>query len=197
MRRFLLISLAAGLLACESAQEAPMVTYGETPTAVVVRVWIADSAYDLEFVRATDTTRDARLGRTKSWLVGAATIGMSPLPQRPDYYAVFPGEGADVATERPGSQVIQYDLYAATVLDPAVPDSALRSVPAILQYSNENFRIPPGWTFDSIPGGAALSDQINLSGMEELVFFRNPDGTYPRVLVMAMNVSVPVRRHQP
>jgi hypothetical protein len=197
MRRLTSTLLLAGLWACEPAQEEPAVVYGETPTAVVVRVWVADSAYDLEFVRAADTARDGRLGRTKTWLVGAATIGMSPLPHRPDYYAVFPGDGADVATERPGSQAIQYDIYAGVVLDPEVPLAELRSAGAILRHSNESFRMPRGWTFDSIPGGAGLRDQVNLSGMEELGFFRNPDGTYPRILVMAMNVAAPIRRHRP
>lgn len=197
MRRFLLLALVTVLSACESVQEEPAVTYGATPTAVVVRVWVNDSAHAYEFVRAADTTRDARIGRTKSWIVGAATIGMSPLPERPDYYAVFPTGGGDVATEEVGSQTIQFDLYAAAVLDPDVAAADLHSARAILAHSNESFNMPRGWTFDSIPAGEALRDQVNLSGMEELAFFRNPDGTFPRVLIMAMNVSAPLRRHQP
>jgi len=196
MHRCLPLLLAAGISACgERAQEQPKVTYGATATAVVVPVWVADTAYDLEFVRAADTTRDVRIGRSRRWLLGAATIGMSPLPERPDYYAVFPGDRA-VATERPGTVAIQFDIHAAVVLDPSLSPADLRSAGDILRHANETFRMAPGWSIDSIPGGSALQDELNLSGMQELAYFANPDGTYPRILIMAQNVTAPLRRSQ-
>jgi len=194
--RACLLLLAAGLVGCaDQSQEQPEAMYGETPTAVVVRVWVADSAYDLEFVRAADTSRDVRIGRSRRWLLGAATMQVSPLPERPDYYAIFPGDQA-VATERPGMTAIQYDVHAAVVLDRALGPGELRSSHAILRHASETFQMPSGWTLDSVPGGSALQDELNFSGMQELTYFRNPDGTYPRVLVMAQNVTAPLRRSQ-
>ena len=196
MRRCFAVLATAGLIACEdAAREQPEATYGPTPTAVIVRVWVADSAHDLEFVRAADTSRDIRLGRSRRWLLGAATMGASPLPERPDYYAVFPGELA-VATERPGATAIQFDVHAAVVLDATVEPADLHSSRAILRHAGETFRMPPGWTLDSVPGGSALQDELNFSGMQELLYFGNPDGTFPRVLVLAQNVAAPLRRSQ-
>lgn len=196
MRRCLPLLLAAGLLACgERTQEQPAVAYGATPTTVVVRVWVADTAYDLEFVRAADTSRDVRIGRSRRWLLGAATMGMSPLPERPDYYAIFPGDQA-IATERAGATALQYDIFAAVVLDPTVPVAELRSASTVLRHANEPFEMPAAWTLDSVPGGAALQDELNFSGMQELTWFRNPDGSYPRILLVAQNVAAPIRRFQ-
>lgn len=194
--RACLLLLAAGLFGCaERVQERAEAAYGETPTAVVVRVWVADSAYDLEFVRAADTSRDIRLGRSRRWLLGAATMGASPLPERPDYYAIFPGD-LSAATEQPGATAIQYDVYAAVVLDRTLVLAELQSSQAILRHASETFQMPAGWTLDSVPGGSALQDQLNFSGMQELSYFQNPDGTYPRVLVVAQNVTAPLRRVQ-
>ena len=194
--RACLLLLAAGLFGCaERVQEQAEAAYGETPTAVVVRVWIADSAYDLEFVRAADTSRDIRLGRSRRWLLGAATMGASPLPERPDYYAVFPGD-LSVATEQPGATAIQYDVHAAVVLDRTLVLAELQSSQAILRHASETFQMLSGWTLDSVPGGSALQDELNFSGMRELTYFQNQDGTYPRVLVLAQNVTAPLRRVQ-
>jgi len=82
------------------------------------------------------------------------------------------------------------------VLDPTIALTDLRSSQAILRYAGETFQMSSGWTLDSVPGGAALQDELNFSGMQELTYFQNPNGTYPRILVMAQNVIAPLRRSQ-
>lgn len=193
MTRRWIVWVAAAVLGCGEPAEEP-VTYGDTDRAVVVQVWAADSSYDAEFMKGQDSTRHVRLGRSQSWPVGQAQRSTSPNETRADYIRLFPGDRA-VATAVPVAEPAYYDLFAAMVLDPSVTPAQLTNADTVRRLSQEGFDMPAGWTFDSIPGGEALRDQANLSGMEELVFFQNPDGTYPRVLLVPLNVVAPLRTH--
>lgn len=193
-QRWICWAAAAAACGCgDSADEAA--AYGETDRAVVVQVWVADSAYDAEFMKGQDTTLQVRLGRSQSWPVGQAQRSTSPNDTRPDYFRLFPGSRATASTP-PSAEAVYYDLYAAIVLDTAVTPEEITSADAVRHLSGQRFALPDAWTFDSIPGGEALRDQLNLSGMEELIFFQNPDGSYPRVLLMPLNVVAPLRTHR-
>ena len=191
MQRWVLILAAGAMMACE-AGEADTPEYGETESAVVVPVWVDRRQIDAEFVKSDIPEENVSFG---DWAVGKAQLGQSPRPDRSDYYGVFPSDGYGVAATMPGPDAEDFDLYAAVIIDPSLPDSAIRNATSVFQFSRQKYRLPSGWTLDSIPGGDALQTKVKIASFEEFEFlFKNQqDGTYPRLLLVPMNATVPIR----
>ena len=193
MQRWVLILAAGAMIACGGdAGEADTPEYGETESAVVVPVWVNRQQVDAEFVKSEIPEENLSLG---DWAVGKAQLGQSPRPDRSDYYGVFPSDGFGVTATMPGADAEDFDLYAAVIIDPSLSDTAIRTANSVFQFSRQKYRMPSGWTLDSIPGGEALQTKVKIESFEEFEFlFKDQQaGTYPRLLLVPMNVTVLIR----
>jgi hypothetical protein len=86
-------------------------------------------------------------------------------------------------------EAVNWDVYWAIVLDPAL-DTSFQSERDLLLATQDAFESGDELDLEEIPGAALLREKLHIASMSDLVSFRRPDGTLPRLLIVPSHLVI-------
>lgn len=135
------------------------------------------------------------------WQLGARVSDRKPRDKRLNLYLVCPGtqhhaEGYeefdhnDIINDLPPEgTVVEWDVYWAIVLDPALRQD-LRSEQELIVEAQEGFLPGDLFEFRDIPGQAFLRAFLDIGSLDGLASYRLKDGRLPRVIIVPAGFAI-------
>ena len=135
------------------------------------------------------------------WQLGVRVSDRKPRDKRLNLYLIAPGtqhhaEGYedlyhnDVINALPSTEaVVEWDVYWAIVLDPALGQD-LRSEQDLIVQAQEGFVPGDLFEFQDIPGQAFLRTFLEIDSLDGLAPYRRKDGGLPRVIIVPAGFAV-------
>ena len=142
------------------------------------------------------------------WQFGARVSDRRPRDKRLNLYLIAPGtqhhaEGNeefdhnDVINALPPTEaVVEWDVYWAIVLDPALRQD-LRSEQELIVKAQEGFVPGDLFEFQDVPGQAFLRAFLNVDSLAGLAPYRLKDGQLPRVIIVPAGFAIRASAAQP
>ncbi|MGH9492706.1 MAG: hypothetical protein ACRD2K_04325 [Terriglobales bacterium] len=135
------------------------------------------------------------------WQFGARVSDRKPRDKRLNLYLVAPGtqhhaEGWEdfdhndiINALPPEGAVVEWDVYWAIVLDPALRQD-LRSEQELIVKAQEGFVPGDLFEFQDVPGQAFLRTFLNIDSLAGLAPYRLKDGQLPRVIIVPAGFAI-------
>ena len=135
------------------------------------------------------------------WQFGARVSDRKPRDKRLNLYLVAPGtqhhaEGFEefdhndiINALPPEGAVVEWDVYWAIVLDPALRED-LRSEQDLIVKAQQEFTPGDLFEFQDVPGQAFLRAFLNVDSLAGLAPYRGNDGRLPRVIIVPAGFAV-------
>ena len=142
------------------------------------------------------------------WQFGARVSDRKPRDKRLNLYLVAPGtqhhaEGYEefdhndiINALPPEGVVVEWDVYWAIVLDPALRQD-LRSEQQLIVEAQEGFVPGDLFEFHDIPGQAFLRAFLNIDSLAGLAPYRLKDRQLPRVIIVPAGFAIRASAAQP
>jgi hypothetical protein len=180
-------------------------------SAVAVAVAVAapfaarlqSALFEGETVRLTMAERQKgqKAFRLGPWNFGAKLVDGKPHDKRHNLYIVAPGTEQTmpgweeyshnilVSDVPESANPVEWDVYWAVVLDPALQDE-IRSEKKLILYAQETFQTGDDYEFEEVPARLFLKSFMGVKSCEELDRYRRPNGEMPRVLIVPAKFAV-------
>jgi hypothetical protein len=148
--------------------------------------------------RATGTGRVAQFG---PWGLGERVKDDKLREERLNLYIVLPGKQYRSFRHRQYNHNLvinkytvdgkprEWDVFWCIVLDPTLRND-LRSEYDLLVAANHRFRPTNDFRIRRIPSHAAMAEELNVNGVDDLRRFRAKDGSLPRLLIIPAHLAV-------
>lgn len=135
------------------------------------------------------------------WRFGARVSDRKPRDARLNLYLVSPGalhqaEGYEdfghndiINALPPEGAVVEWDVYWAIVLDPALQED-IRSEQELIVQAQDGFTPGDLFEFQDVPGHAFLRAFLNIDSLDGLAPYRLKDGHLPRVIIVPAGFAI-------
>lgn len=142
--------------------------------------------------------RDFKIG---PWNIAAQVERDRPRDGHPNLYIVAPGtqyvaEGAEEYAHNEilslvplKSDPVEWDVYFAIVLDPALHDD-FRSEQELILATQEEFEPADDLKLEDMPGATFLREYLHIDSLDGLNEYRRPDGKLPQLIIVPAKVTV-------
>ncbi len=142
--------------------------------------------------------RDFKIG---PWNIFAQVQRDRPRDGHPNLYIVAPGTQytATGAEEYSHNEIlsvvplkaepVDWDVYFAVVLDPALHDD-FRSEQQLILATQDEFDAPDELKLDELPGATFLKEYLHIDSVDGLNEYRRPDGKLPRLIIVPAKLTV-------
>ena len=151
--------------------------------------------------RLTPVEKGQRPFSIGPWQFGVRVSDRKPRDKRLNLYLVAPGtqhhaEGREefdhndvINALPPGDAVVEWDVYWAIVLDPALRQD-LRSEQDLIVKAQEGFVPGDLLEFQDIPGQGFLRAFLEIDSLDGLAPYRRRDGQLPRVIIVPAGFAI-------
>jgi hypothetical protein len=139
------------------------------------------------------------------WRFGRKIRDPKPRDKRLNLYVVSPGNEYEVtgsgrygfncivnALPKPGAEV-EWDIYWALVLDPALADSDLKSEKDLIVATEAEFTPAEDFTLAKAPAHEVLRRYLKIDSAERLQKFRRQSGNLPRLIIVPAGIVLRAR----
>ncbi len=135
------------------------------------------------------------------WYFGERLSNPKPRDRRLNLYLVAPGtqhhapgyddyDHDDIINDLPADHdPVEWDVYWAVVLDPAVEEE-FRSERQLIEATQKEFRPGDLFEFEDIPGAGFLERVLKIDSVDKLSKYRRPSGNLPQVLIVPAGFAV-------